>query len=74
MNKQFELLKNVCNERGIILVDDYDAKTLDSAIVRQGNLVAIFFSKNFSLTIAAKIKRLKYYLQCLNENKLEVVR
>lgn len=74
MQKQLELLKKECKERGIILVEDYDAKLSDSAIARQGDLVAIFFSKNFNLTISQKVRRLKYYLDCLKNNRFEVVR
>lgn len=74
MQKQFELLKKECKERGIILVEDYDAKLSDSAIARQGDLVAIFFSRNFHLSITQKVKRLKYYLQWLKNNNLEVIR
>lgn len=74
MQKQLELLKKKCEEQGIIVVEDYDAKLSDSAIVKKGNLVGIFFSKNFPLTTTQKVKRLKYYLKCLKNNKLEVVR
>ncbi|MCM1556769.1 MAG: hypothetical protein NC087_04465 [Anaeroplasma bactoclasticum] len=44
MQKQLELLKKKCEEQGIIVVEDYDAKLSDSAIVKKGEYRGLYYS------------------------------